>query len=170
VISITDGQIFLESDLFNQGVRPAVNVGVSVSRVGGSAQIAAMKDVAGTLRLSLAQYRELQAFAQFASDLDAATRQQLTRGSKLVEILKQGQYSPVNVEMQIIHILAGTEGFCDEISNDKVVNFIADLTTHFESKQSELLNAIKAPKARMKGGELRDNVLNAIKEFRATWA
>ena len=93
VISITDGQIFLESDLFNQGVRPAVNVGVSVSRVGGSAQIKAMKDVAGTLRLSLAQYRELQAFAQFASDLDAATRQQLTRGAKLVEILKQGQYS-----------------------------------------------------------------------------
>jgi F-type H+-transporting ATPase subunit alpha len=170
VISITDGQIFLESDLFNQGVRPAVNVGVSVSRVGGSAQIPAMKDVAGTLRLSLAQYRELQAFAQFASDLDAATRQQLTRGSKLVEILKQGQYSPVNVEMQIVHILAGTEGFCDEISNDKVVNFIADLNVHFETKHADLLNAIKAPKARMKKGELRDNVLNAIKEFRANWA
>ena len=170
VISITDGQIFLESDLFNQGVRPAVNVGVSVSRVGGSAQIPAMKDVAGTLRLSLAQYRELQAFAQFASDLDAATRQQLTRGSKLVEILKQGQYSPVNVEMQIVHILAGTEGFCDEISNDRVVNFIADLTAYFEGKQTDLLNAIKAPKARMKKGELRENVLTAIKDFRATWA
>ncbi len=170
VISITDGQIFLESDLFNQGVRPAVNVGVSVSRVGGSAQIPAMKDVAGTLRLSLAQYRELQAFAQFASDLDAATRQQLTRGAKLVEILKQGQYSPVNVEMQIVHILAGTEGFCDEIANNKVPGFISDLTAHFEKEHNDLLEAIKAPKARMKKGQLRDDVLAGIKAFRSTWA
>ena len=129
-----------------------------------------MKDVAGTLRLSLAQYRELQAFAQFASDLDAATRQQLTRGAKLVEILKQGQYSPVNVEMQIVHILAGTEGHCDEISDNKVVNFITDLTNHFEKEHTELLNAIKAPGARMKKGELRENVLSAVKEFRSIWS
>ena len=170
VISITDGQIFLESDLFNQGVRPAVNVGVSVSRVGGSAQIKAMKDVAGTLRLSLAQYRELQAFAQFASDLDAATRQQLTRGAKLVEILKQGQYSPVNVEMQIVHILAGTEGYCDEIANNRVPAFITDLTAHFEKTHTDLLDAIKAPKATMKKGQLREDVLAGIKDFRANWA
>ena len=170
VISITDGQIFLESDLFNQGVRPAVNVGVSVSRVGGSAQIKAMKDVAGTLRLSLAQYRELQAFAQFASDLDAATRQQLTRGAKLVEILKQGQYSPVNVEMQIVHILAGTEGFCDDIANNRVPAFITDLTAHFEKTHNDLLDAIKAPKATMKKGKLREDVLAGIKDFSDNWA
>jgi F-type H+-transporting ATPase subunit alpha len=156
--------------LFNQGVRPAVNVGVSVSRVGGSAQIPAMKDVAGTLRLSLAQYRELQAFAQFASDLDAATRQQLTRGAKLVEILKQGQYSPVNVEMQIVHILAGTEGYCDDITNSRVPGFIMDLTTHFEKEHTDLLNAIKAKGARMKKGQLREDVLAGIKGFRSNWA
>ena len=170
VISITDGQIFLESDLFNQGVRPAVNVGVSVSRVGGSAQIPAMKDVAGTLRLSLAQYRELQAFAQFASDLDSATQQQLTRGAKLVEILKQGQYSPVNVEMQIVHIIAGTEGYCDDIANNRVPGFILDLTTHFEKEHTDLLNAIKAKGARMKKGQLREDVLAGIKGFRSNWA
>jgi F-type H+-transporting ATPase subunit alpha len=129
-----------------------------------------MKDIAGTLRLSLAQYRELQAFAQFASDLDAATRQQLTRGAKLVEILKQGQYAPVNVEMQIVHILAGTEGFCDEIANNRVPAFIADLTVEFEKSHADLLEAIKAPGARMKKGQLLDDVLAAIKAFRANWA
>ena len=116
VISITDGQIFLESDLFNQGVRPAINVGNSVSRVGGSAQIKAMRQVAGTLRLDLAQYRELAAFAQFgSSDLDKATQQQLNRGARLVEILKQPQYQPLPVEKQVAILYAGTKGFLDEI-------------------------------------------------------
>jgi F-type H+/Na+-transporting ATPase subunit alpha len=169
VISITDGQIFLESDLFNQGIRPAVNVGVSVSRVGGSAQIKAMKEVAGTLRLSLAQFRELQAFAQFASDLDAATRQQLTRGAKLVEILKQGQYSPVRVEMQIVHILAGTEGHCDDINDNKVVGFISDLTEHFSKNHSDLLNEV-IERQTFKKNDLKDRILEAISTFRSNWS
>ena len=111
VISITDGQIFLESDLFNAGVRPAVNVGISVSRVGGSAQVKAMKSVAGTIKLDLAQYRELAAFAQFGSDLDKATLAQLNRGQRLVEILKQGQYQPMPVEKQVVIIWAATNGY-----------------------------------------------------------
>ena len=115
VISITDGQIFLEADLFYSGVRPAINVGISVSRVGGSAQIKAMKQVAGTLRLDLAQYRELAAFAQFGSDLDKATLAQLNRGQRMVELLKQDQYSPLPVEQQILVIFAGTNGYVDEV-------------------------------------------------------
>ena len=116
MISITDGQIFLESDLFNQGVRPAINVGNSVSRVGGSAQIKAMRQVAGTLRLDLAQYRELAAFAQFgSSDLDKATQQQLNRGARLVEVLKQPQYQPLAVEQQVAILYAGTNGFLDDV-------------------------------------------------------
>jgi len=115
VISITDGQIFLETDLFNSGVRPAVNVGISVSRVGGSAQIKAMRQVAGTLKLELAQYRELAAFAQFGSDLDKATQAQLSRGKRLVEILKQGQYLPQPFSQQILIIYAGTNGFLDDL-------------------------------------------------------
>ena len=118
VISITDGQIFLESDLFYSGVRPAINVGISVSRVGGNAQIKAMKQVAGTLRLELAQYREMAAFAQFGSDLDQATQRQLNRGARLVELLKQGQYQPLPVEKQILIIYAGTNGFVDELPLD----------------------------------------------------
>ena len=169
VISITDGQIFLESDLFNQGIRPAVNVGISVSRVGGSAQIKAMKEVAGTLRLALAQYRELQAFAQFASDLDAATRQQLTRGGKLVEILKQGQYSPVTVQMQIVHILAGTQGFCDSIPDKGVVGFISDLNNHFESHHADLLQEIVKEQT-LKKNDLQKRIIDAIKTFKETWA
>ena len=113
VISITDGQIYLESDLFYSGVRPAINVGLSVSRVGGSAQIKAMKQIAGTLRLDLAQYRELAAFAQFGSDLDPATQRQLARGGRLVEILKQGQYKPLSVEKQVLIIYAATNGYID---------------------------------------------------------
>jgi F-type H+-transporting ATPase subunit alpha len=127
VISITDGQIFLESNLFYQGVRPAINVGISVSRVGGNAQIGAMKEVAGTLRLVLAQYREVQAFAQFGSDLDASTQQQLTRGARFVEILKQGQYSPLTVEMQIVHIIAGDSGACDDIPVPQVTGQLPQL-------------------------------------------
>jgi len=169
VISITDGQIFLESDLFNQGVRPAVNVGISVSRVGGSAQIKAMKEVSGTLRLDLAQYRELQAFAQFASDLDAATRQQLVRGEKLVELLKQGQYSPLSVQMQIVQILAGTHGHCDDIPSVKVGSFIHDLSKHFEKSHSDLLNEIVA-KGTLKKDGLQGRILDAIKDFRSNWS
>ena len=169
VISITDGQIFLESDLFNQGVRPAVNVGISVSRVGGSAQIKAMKEVAGTLRLDLAQYRELQAFAQFGSDLDSTTQQQLTRGARLVEILKQPQYSPNSVEMQIVHITAGNCGACDSLATKDVIRFISDLSVHFEASHQDILNAIKAPKASMKKGDLKNNIITAVQKFSESW-
>ena len=169
VISITDGQIFLETDLFNQGVRPAVNVGISVSRVGGSAQIPAMKQVAGTLRLDLAQYRELAAFAQFGSDLDAATQRQLTRGARLVEILKQGQYQPVPVAMQIVHILAGTEGYCDSLDTRDVPPFIEAMSTHFEAKEKALLDEI-FEKATFKKNDLKDRVLAAIGAFKDSYA
>src|SRR4029077_9946706 len=127
VISITDGQIFLESDLFYSGVRPAINVGISVSRVGGNAQIKAMKSIAGTLRLDLAQYRSMAAFAQFASDLDAKTRAQLERGARLVEILKQGQYVPQAVEKQILILFAATQGFVDEIPVSALARYEEEL-------------------------------------------
>jgi F-type H+-transporting ATPase subunit alpha len=127
VISITDGQIFLESDLFNSGVRPAINVGISVSRVGGNAQIKAMKQVAGTLRLELAQYREMAAFAQFASDLDPATRQQLSRGERLVEVLKQGQFVPWPVEEQVVSIFAGTHGYLDPLPVESIGRYQQEL-------------------------------------------
>ena len=169
VISITDGQIFLEGDLFNQGVRPAVNVGISVSRVGGSAQIPAMKQIAGALRLTLAQYRELQAFAQFGSDLDAATQQQLTRGARMVEILKQGQYEPLPVEEEIVHILAGDSGACDDIEADKVVNFIGALSNHFRANEADLLKEIREV-ATFKKNDLKDRVIAAVQAFRATWS
>ncbi len=168
VISITDGQIFLESDLFYQGVRPAVNVGISVSRVGGAAQVPAMKQVAGSLRLTLAQYREMQAFAQFGSDLDAATQRQLTRGARMVEILKQGQYQPVPVEMQIVHILAGDSGACDDIDVDEVGAFIADLGRHFEASHADLLAELRE-KRTFKKNDLKDRIVAVIKDFRATW-
>jgi F-type H+-transporting ATPase subunit alpha len=147
VISITDGQIFLEGDLFNAGVRPAVNVGISVSRVGGSAQVKAMKKVAGTLRLDLAQYRELQAFSQFASDLDEATRKQLERGERLVELLKQAQYAPFEVEEQVLSIYAATKGFFDTIERAKISEAEHGLLDHVKSKHADLLNAIKNEKA-----------------------
>jgi F-type H+-transporting ATPase subunit alpha len=146
VISITDGQIFLEGDLFNAGVRPAVNVGISVSRVGGSAQIKAMKSVAGTLRLDLAQYRELQAFSQFASDLDEATRKQLERGERLVELLKQPQYSPYEVQDQVIGIYAATKGFFDSVDRSNIVAMEKNLIEHVTAKHSELRNAISNEK------------------------
>jgi F-type H+-transporting ATPase subunit alpha len=168
VISITDGQIFLESDLFNQGVRPAVNVGISVSRVGGAAQIPAMKQIAGALRLTLAQYRELQAFSQFGSDLDATTQQQLTRGARMVEILKQGQYVPVTVEMQIVHLLAGSVGICDDIEDTKVCDFIAALTSHFEANHGDLLTDIREV-ATFKKNDLKDRTVAAITDFRSSW-
>jgi F-type H+-transporting ATPase subunit alpha len=146
VISITDGQIFLEGDLFNAGVRPAVNVGISVSRVGGSAQIKAMKSVAGTLRLDLAQYRELQAFSQFASDLDEATRKQLERGERLVELLKQPQYSPYEVQDQVIGIYAATKGFFDSVDKSNIVSMEKNLIEHVTSKHSALRDAISTEK------------------------
>src|SRR5512138_1511463 len=142
VISITDGQIYLESDLFYSGVRPAVNVGLSVSRVGGNAQIKAMKQVAGTLRLDLAQYRELAAFAQFGSDLDKTTQAQLARGQRLVEILKQPQFAPMDVELQIVSIYAGTKGFLDSLRVEAVLPFESGLHDFVRREHSEVLSAI----------------------------
>jgi len=168
VISITDGQIFLESDLFNQGIRPAVNVGISVSRVGGSAQIKAMKEVAGSLKLTLAQFREMAAFAQFGSDLDAVTQRLLTRGAKLVEILKQGQYVPMPVEMQIVQILAGTKGVIDDLETGDVVKFCADLKTHFEASHAALLQEV-VDVGTFKKNDIEDRIVKGIRDFRATW-
>jgi F-type H+-transporting ATPase subunit alpha len=142
VISITDGQIFLESDLFYSGVRPAINVGISVSRVGGNAQIKAMKQVAGRLRLELAQYRELAAFAQFASDLDKSTQAQLARGQRLVEILKQGQYVPMPVEEQVVVIYAATNGFVDKYPVNQVRKYEAELLSYMRAKADDVLKAI----------------------------
>src|SRR6266853_1430463 len=146
VISITDGQIFLESDLFHQGVRPAINVGNSVSRVGGSAQIKAMRQVAGTLRLDLAQYRELAAFAQFGSDLDKATQAQLTRGARLVEILKQPQYQPLPVERQVTLVYAGTNGYLDSIALPDLRAFETELYKFIEARQPQIFKDIVAKK------------------------
>jgi F-type H+-transporting ATPase subunit alpha len=146
VISITDGQIFLESDLFFSGVRPAINVGISVSRVGGNAQIPAMKKIAGTLRLDLAQYREMAAFAQFASDLDAATRQQLERGQRLVEILKQGQYVPQPVEKQVVTIWAANAGFTDKLPVASLGRWESELHTYIDAKQPKIFEDIRTKK------------------------
>lgn len=146
VISITDGQIYLETDLFNSGVRPAVNVGLSVSRVGGSAQIKAMRQVAGSLKLELAQYRELAAFAQFGSDLDKTTKEQLGRGQRLVELLKQGQYAPLSFSKQILIIYAGTNGFLDDLAIDDVLPFEKGLYQHVETVNPGLLKTIMEKK------------------------
>src|SRR5580765_1761809 len=147
VISITDGQIFLEGDLFNAGIRPAVNVGNSVSRVGGAAQIKAMKQVAGSLRLDLAQYRELAAFAQFGSDLDKATLAQLSRGQRLTEILKQPQYQPMDVEKQVLRNWAATNGFTDDVPVENVREFEAELLRFIENSQPGILQNLRAKKA-----------------------
>lgn len=146
VISITDGQIYLESDLFNSGIRPAVNVGLSVSRVGGAAQVKAMKKVAGTLRLDLAQYRELAAFAQFGSDLDEATQRQLNRGARLVELLKQAQYSPMDVVDQSVSIYAATKGYFDVIPVNKIVQVEKDFLAAINSRQADLMSSMRAEK------------------------
>jgi F-type H+-transporting ATPase subunit alpha len=143
VISITDGQIFLEADLFNSGIRPAVNVGLSVSRVGGAAQVKSMKKIAGTLRLDLAQYREKQAFAQFGSDLDAATRAQLAKGARLVEILKQGQNVPMPVELQVLSIYAVANGFTDKLDVAQVRPFEEALHRYMLTSQTELMNELR---------------------------
>ncbi len=164
VISITDGQIYLETDLFHSGVRPAVNVGLSVSRVGGSAQIKAMKKVAGTLRLDLAQYRELAAFAQFGSDLDAATQKQLTRGARLVEILKQPQYSPLPVEKQVVIIYAGTNGYLDDLPLEKIKDFEEGLYRFIENNYPEIFSEIVEKKDLSE--ELKEKMNKAIEEFK----
>ena len=164
VISITDGQIFLEADLFHSGVRPAINVGNSVSRVGGSAQTKAMKQVAGTLRLDLAQYRDLAAFAQFGSDLDKATQQQLNRGGKLTELLKQPQYSPMPVEQQVVSIWAGTKGHLDDISLDQVKKFESGLLTFIENAHSGLLEKLRERKKI--DDEIEGELRAAVTEFK----
>jgi F-type H+/Na+-transporting ATPase subunit alpha len=147
VISITDGQIFLETDLFHSGVRPAINVGISVSRVGGSAQVRSMRSVSGTLRLDLAQYRELAAFAQFGSDLDKVTQAQLNRGKRLVEILKQGQYQPLRIGLQTVSIFAGTKGFLDNLAVAAVRPFEAALHQYLSDEHAQLLDRLEtAPK------------------------
>jgi len=168
VISITDGQIFLESDLFNQGVRPAINVGNSVSRVGGSAQIKAMRQVAGTLRLDLAQYRELAAFAQFGSDLDKATQAQLTRGARLVEVLKQPQYQPLPVERQVALIYAGTNGYLDNIALSDVRAFEIDLYKSIDARHPQVFKDIVAKK--QLDDQTKAALDGAVKEFATQFA
>ncbi|MCR2103848.1 F0F1 ATP synthase subunit alpha [Campylobacter upsaliensis] len=164
VISITDGQIFLETDLFNSGIRPAINVGLSVSRVGGAAQIKATKQVSGTLRLDLAQYRELQAFAQFASDLDEASRKQLERGQRMVELLKQLPYSPLSVEKQVVLIFAGTRGFLDDVAVSKIREFEDGIYPFIEAKYPDLFEQIRTKKALDK--DLEDKLAKAIEDFK----
>ncbi len=167
VISITDGQIFLESDAFNSGIRPAINAGISVSRVGGAAQTKGIKQVAGTLRLALAQYRELEAFAQFASDLDAATKKQLLRGEKLTEVLKQLQYKPLSVAEQISILFAANEGLLDDIDNSKIQKFKKDWFIYFNVNLSELASRLN------EGAALSDDdkqaLTNALNSFKSTF-
>ena len=158
VISITDGQIFLETDLFNSGVRPAINVGQSVSRVGGDAQIKAMKKVAGGLKLALSQYRDLEAFASFASDLDAVSRAQLDRGGRLVELLKQPQYSPMAVEQQVVTVWAGTSGLLDDVPLEDIRRFESDFLDRLRRDKSGILDAIRET------GELSDDTVTALKD------
>jgi F-type H+-transporting ATPase subunit alpha len=168
VISITDGQCFLESDLFNQGVRPAINVGVSVSRVGGAAQIKAMKEVAGSLRLDLSQYRELEAFAAFASDLDATSKAQLERGARLVELLKQPQYQPLAVEEQVVSIFLGTEGHLDSVPVEDVSRFEAEFLDHVRASEGEILKQIR--ESGKLGDELSDKLVEVINQFKKGFA
>ena len=147
VISITDGQIFLETDLFYQGIRPAINVGLSVSRVGSAAQTKAMKKVSGSIKLELAQYREMAAFAQFGSDLDASTQKLLARGARLTELLKQPQYQPMPVEEQVASIFAGTQGFVDAVGVKDVTRYEAALLSYLRSDHADILKTIRDTKA-----------------------
>ncbi len=164
VISITDGQIFLEADLFNSDVRPAVNVGISVSRVGGNAQIKAMRQVAGSLRLDLAQYRALAAFAQFGSDLDKASQQQLTRGQRLTEVLKQNQYSPLPVEKQVLIVFAGTNAYLDDLPVEVCRKFEEEMYRFFDNAHPEIPAEIREKKAI--GDDLKNRINGALKEFK----
>ena len=167
VISITDGQVYLEPNLFNAGVRPAINVGLSVSRVGGAAQTKAMKKVAGTLRLDLAQYRELAAFAQFGSDLDKSTQIKLTRGERLVELLKQPQYQPMPVENQVVTLYAGTKGFLDEIAIENVQEFEAAMQEFMKTQKVDVLDEIR--ETQTLGKETEAKLIAAIEEFKKTF-
>jgi F-type H+-transporting ATPase subunit alpha len=168
VISITDGQCFLESDLFNQGIRPAINVGVSVSRVGGAAQIKAMKEVAGSLRLDLSQYRELEAFAAFASDLDATSKAQLERGARLVELLKQPQSNPVPVEEQVVSIFLGTGGHLDSVPVEDTSRFETEFLDHVRASAGDVLSEIR--ESQKLGEEISDKLSKAVNEFKKGFA
>lgn len=168
VISITDGQIFLETDLFNSGIRPAINVGLSVSRVGGAAQIKATKQVSGTLRLDLAQYRELQAFAQFASDLDESSRKQLDRGQRMVEVLKQPPYSPLPIERQVVIIFAGARGYVDDVEVANITKFEADLYPFLEAKYPQIFDDIRSKK--MLDKDIEETLCKALEEFKSSFA
>lgn len=165
VISITDGQIFLESDLFFKGIRPAINVGISVSRVGGAAQIKAMKQVAGSMKLELAQFRELEAFAAFGSDLDKSTTQQLNRGRRLVETLKQGQYSPLPVAEQIVSIFAATNGYLDAISDKEVQRYEKEMLQYMRQKHAKIIAAIN--EAKQIKDDTKASLVSALNEFKA---
>ena len=167
MISITDGQIYLEGNLFNAGIRPAVNVGISVSRVGGDAQTKAMKQVAGRLRLDMAAYRELAAFALMASDLDKSTQQQLNRGQRMQEILKQPQYQPMSLENQVMIIFAGTNGFADSVPVEKMAQWQADLIRFMEASHPEIGRDIVAK--RVITDETREKLTRALDGFRAGW-
>ena len=165
VISITDGQIYLESQLFHRGIRPAVNVGLSVSRVGGSAQIPAMKKYAGTLRLELASFRELEAFAQFASDLDQTTRDKLERGARLTELLKQAQYQPLDAALQVASIYAGTKGFLDDLEIGQIRRFEKELHEWLTEERSQLLDQIRNARKKPELKELDTALDEALKVF-----
>jgi F-type H+-transporting ATPase subunit alpha len=169
VISITDGQIFLETELFYQGIRPAVNTGLSVSRVGSSAQTNAMKSVAGPVKLSLAQYREMAAFAQFGSDLDAATQQLLNRGARLTELMKQPQYSPLTNAEIVCLIFAGTNGYLDSVDVNQVGRFEAGLLAHLRGKHADLLDYITNEDPKIKG-EAETKIRAALDEFATDFA
>ena len=164
VISITDGQIFLETELFNQGIRPAVNVGLSVSRVGSAAQTKAMKKVAGSIKLELAQYREMAAFAQFGSDLDASTQRLLNRGSKLTELLKQNQYSPLSVAEQVISVFSGVNGYLDDIDLGQIKSFESDLIDLMRSSHQDVINSIN--ESGNLDDDIRDKLIGIIEEFK----
>jgi len=174
VISITDGQIFLETDLFNSGIRPAVNVGLSVSRVGGSAQVKSTKQVSGTMKSELSQYREMAAFAKFGSDLDAATQRQLNRGARLTQLLKQPQYSPLSMEEQVVVIYAGTRGYLDKIPTDAVVRYEAELLRHIRADKQALLADVRDQKDISKngkdGGKIEDAINATLESFSKTFA
>ena len=164
VISITDGQIFLETQLFNQGIRPAVNVGLSVSRVGSAAQTKAMKKVAGSIKLELAQYREMAAFAQFGSDLDAATQKLLNRGAKLTELLKQNQYSPLTVAEQVISVFTGVRGYLDDVELIKIKTFETEILEKIKNEKNEILNTIQTSGKLEK--ETEESLIQIIEEYK----
>ena len=164
VISITDGQIFLETDLFNAGIRPAINAGLSVSRVGGAAQTGLIKKLGGGIRLALAQFRELAAFSQFASDLDEATQRQLARGARSVEVMKQKQYAPMSVAAMAMSLFATNEGYLDDVEVNKVVDFEQALQDHMKSQQGELLEELNRDEAYT--DEVAEKMHAALKDFK----